>query len=380
MSEAASVQIVLLPNVELNMESVTVTNVFVKAGDRVAEGQALGAVETQKANIEIDSPYAGFVHEVFIVEGEEIGEKAPVCSIGEAAPEVPVAGTKAKPVPVVSAPAIPPSADPVPAVEGKVRASPVARNVAKSLGLDLRQITGTGPSGRITRADVEAVHAKGAGAPSVSKTRPPSPPLSGDWQPFPPVRAALIAQMEAGRNIPIFSVSRQFDVTALVRREPGITFTHRLVCCLGHALALHPALRTSMEAGRFRIEEVSVAVAMDTATGLVAPAVRNPQNLSLAEVAATVQLLKARADAGQLKRADYERAPFALSNLGMLGVDVFQPSVFHGQCAVLGTGRAVDGAAGRKVAWFTLACDHRAADGAEAARFFQTLQQEINAR
>jgi pyruvate dehydrogenase E2 component (dihydrolipoamide acetyltransferase) len=81
-----------------------------------------------------------------------------------------------------------------------------------------------------------------------------------------------------------------------------------------------------------------------------------------------------------LKRADLERAPFAISNLGMFGVDVFQPSVFAGQSAVLGTGRAVDAAGGRKTAWFTLACDHRAVDGAEAARFFQTLQQEIDAQ
>lgn len=380
MSDVTSVQTVLLPNVELNMESVTVTNVFVKPGDRVVEGQALGAVETQKANIEINSPYAGFVHEVFIAEGEEIGEKAPVCSIGAAAPGLPVAGSPKTPEPKMTPQAILPPTVTMPVVEEKVRASPVARNVARSLGLDLRLIAGTGPSGRITRADVEAFHAKGSVAAPVSQARPVVEVPSGDWQAFPPMRAALIAQMEAGRNIPIFSVSRQFDVTALVRREPGVTFTHRLVSCLGHALAAHPALRTSMESGRFRIEEVSVAVAMDTATGLVAPAVRHPQNLTLAEVAATVQLLKARADAGQLKRVDYERAPFALSNLGMLGVDVFQPSVFQGQCAVLGTGRATDGAAGRKVAWFTLACDHRAADGAEAARFFQTLQQEIYAR
>ena len=86
MSDTPSVRTVLLPNVELNMELVTVTNVFVKPGDPVTKGQALGAVETQKANIEIECPCDGFVHEVFISESQEIGEKAPVCTIGEQAP------------------------------------------------------------------------------------------------------------------------------------------------------------------------------------------------------------------------------------------------------------------------------------------------------
>ena len=183
----------------------------------------------------------------------------------------------------------------------------------------------------------------------------------------------------AARTIPLFALNRLVDVTPLARKEEGITLTHRLIACLGQALEAHPALLTTLDGGRLRTEEVAVAVAMDSRAGLVAPAVRQPQRLSLLEISATVKLLKARADAGQLARADLERAPFALSNLGMYGVDQFQPSVFAGQCAVLGTGRAVDGAGGRKVAWFTLACDHRAVDGAEAARFLQTLQDRIGA-
>jgi pyruvate dehydrogenase E2 component (dihydrolipoamide acetyltransferase) len=390
MSETPSVRTVLLPNVELNMELVTVTNVFVKPGDAVTKGQALGAVETQKANIEIESPYGGFVHEIFISESQEIGEKAPVCTIGEHPPSAPAAAVPAAPAVIVSAvppqsPVASPVPAPPPAAEGKVRASPVARKVAASLGLDLRQITGTGPAGRIKRCDVEEFQAQASvpvPPPAAAASRPPlQVSTGGDWQAFPVSRAGLIGQMEtAARTIPMFSISRQFDVTPLSRKQPGITFTHRLILCLGRALAAHRSLLTSIDGGRYRMEEVSVAVAMDTASGLLAPVVRNPQALTLPEIAATVQLLKARADAGQLKRADLERAPFAISNLGMFGVDVFQPSVFAGQSAVLGSGRAVDAAGGRKTAWFTLACDHRAVDGAEAARFFQTLQQEIDAQ
>jgi pyruvate dehydrogenase E2 component (dihydrolipoamide acetyltransferase) len=377
------------------MELVTVTNVFVKPGDHVAEGQALGAVETQKANVEINSPYAGFVHEVFISESQEIGEKAPVCTIGDqpraasaaVSPVAPAAPVAAPAASIFAAPPVIASAAPAApsAAEGKVRASPVARKLAATLGLDLRQITGTGPAGRIKRGDVEEFQARAdvpAPAPDSAAACALLPvSTGGDWQPFPASRAGLIGQMEAAaRTIPMFSISRQFDVTPLSRKVPGITFTHRLILCLGRALSAHRSLLTSIDGNRYRLEDVSVAVAMDTASGLLAPVVRNPQALTLPEIAATVQLLKARADAGQLKRADLDRAPFAISNLGMFGVDVFQPSVFAGQAAVLGTGRAVDAPGGRKTAWFTLACDHRAVDGAEAARFFQTLQKEIDAQ
>ena len=386
MSKTSPVQTVLLPNVELNMENVTVTEVFVKPGDAITKGKPLGSVETQKANIEVDSPYSGFVHEVFITVGQEIGEKAPVCTIGEQPPSAnsvqnsPVAGKPETPS-AAEAKATTPTASTTPTPVGKVRASPLARKVAKTLGVDLFKMTGTGPAGRINRCDVEAFHAQSEATEPVSRisAEKVSVASSGNWQPFAPARKNLIAQMEAAQSIPTFSISRQFDVTPLVRKEAGITFTHRLISCLGKALAKHTSLLTTIGPEGWRIEEVSVAVAMETASGLVAPALRNSQTMSLPEVAANVQLLKARADAGQLKRVDFERAPFALSNLGMFGVDVFQPSVFHGQCAVLGTGRATDSAGGRKVAWFTLACDHRAVDGAEAARFFQTLQHEIYA-
>lgn len=379
MKDSAPVRIILLPNVELNMESVTVTDVFVKSGDRVEIGTALAAVETQKANIEVHAEEAGFVHEIFIAVGQEIGEKAPVCSLGDApppggAPAPSVQDTAAAARAVRAAPAAEaaaPAPEPKAEVAGKVRASPVARKVARDLGIRLADVPPTGPSGRIMRRDVDAFVQRPA-------ARPATAPLTEGWTAFDPARAALIAQMEsAARSIPMFSVSRLMDVTALLRKQEGITMTHRLVGCLGAALDRHRSLLTTIEAGRYRIEEVAVAVAMDTKSGLLAPAVRRPHTLTLQQIADEVLLLKAMADGARLKRADFERAPFALSNLGMLGVDQFQPFVFTGQCAVLGTGRATDAAAGRKVAWFTLTCDHRAVDGAEAARFLQTLQDLI---
>lgn len=377
MSVTTALRTVLLPNVELNMESVTVTDVFVKPGDRVEIGRALAAVETQKANIEVNAEEEGYVHEVFIAVGQEIGEKAPVCSLGDTPPgDAPVAPSASSASSAAPQPDVPPAGGitaPPPAgvsVDGKVRASPVARKMARDRGLRLDEVPPTGPNGRIMRRDVEAFAGRSISGAAAAET--------GGWRAFDGARAGLVAQMEAAaRTIPVFSLTRRMDVTPLLRKEEGITMTHRLVVCLGAALAEHRALLTTIEGGRFRLEEVSVAVAMDSKSGLVAPAVRGASLARAGLVAAEVRALKARADEGRLKRADFERAPFALSNLGMAGIDQFQPSVFAGQCAVLGVGRATEGAAGRRVAWFTLACDHRAVDGAAAARFLQDLQERI---
>lgn len=380
----------LLPNVELNMEGVTVPAVHIKPGDRVEVGQIVATVETQKATVDIAAEEAGFVHEVFVKAGQEVGEKAPLYSYADLPPGAAAAATDAAPAggaATGTAPQASPSrgteAASTPAasgdVSGKVRAAPAARRLAKEQAIDLASVPPSGPHGRITSRDVEAYGAARAAAAAAASQTPAAGAADG-FRPFPPLRAGLVAQMElAARTIPLFSLCRLVDVTPLARKEEGITLTHRLIACLGEALEVHPALLTTIDGGRIRTEDVAVAVAMDSRAGLVAPAVRQPQRLTLLEISATVKLLKARADAGQLQRAELERAPFALSNLGMYGIDQFQPSVFAGQCAVLGTGRATDAAAGRKVAWFTLACDHRAVDGAEAARFLQTLQDRIGA-
>lgn len=384
-----AVRTFLLPNVELNMEGVAVSAVHIKPGERVEVGQIVATVETQKATVDINAEEAGFVHEVFVKSGQEVGEKAPVYSYSDGPPGA-AASPAAAPAPSTAlqqsharwaeASACATAGD----VPGKVRAAPAARRLAKEQAIDLASVSPTGPNGRVTSRDVEAVAAARPAAGSAPPSHAPLPVSAtagaDGFRPFPPHRAAIIAQMEAAaRTIPLFSLCRLVDVTPLARKQEGITLTHRLIACLGAALEAHPALLTTIDGGRIRSEEVAVAVAMDSRAGLVAPAVRQPQRLTLLEISATVKLLKARADAGQLQRADLERAPFALSNLGMYGVDQFQPSVFAGQCAVLGTGRATDSAAGRKVAWFTLACDHRAVDGAEAARFLETLQDRIGA-
>lgn len=362
---------VLLPQVELTMESALIAKWLVRVGDRVSAQQPILEVETQKATSEVPTPVAGFVRQLCVNEGQTVKEKALLCiltdtadeplqSRGAAAPAASAAGSTRP----VSSTSVATTAD-----AGGIKASPAARRIARELNVDLSSVKGSGPGGRITEEDVRAA------TPAAAK----SGDSNGEWTDLPATRVALIAQMQKSlAEIPQIQVRRRFDVTPLLVKAEGITFTQRLAKAVANALARHPALRTTFDANRVQVQPVSVAIAMDSPHGLVAPVVRNADQLSIEQIGAAIAELRSKADANSLRRAELTDAPFAISNLGMLGVDQFDAFVFHGQTAVLAVGRSTDDVPGKKTAWFGLAVDHRVVDGAEAARFMETLQAEIS--
>lgn len=368
---------VLLPQVELTMESALIAKWLVRTGDRVSAQQPILEVETQKATSEVPSPVAGYVRELCVEEGQTVSEKALLCILTDTADEpfksLLGACRESAKREVASAAVQPVAAD---AVDGPVKASPAARRIARELGVELSSVRGTGPGGRVTEEDVRSVHSTvpGKGAKIAAAE------MNGAWLPMPATRLALIDQMQRSlAEIPQFHVRRRLNVTSLLVKSAGVTFTHRLVKSVAAALARHPVLRSVTDGRRVRAEPVNVAVAMDSPHGLVAPAVRNADRLSLTEIAAAINELRGKAEANRLQRAELKDAPFAISNLGMLGVDQFDAFVFHGQTAVLAVGRATSECSepGTSSAWFSLAIDHRVVDGAEAARFLTALQEEI---
>jgi len=360
---------ILLPQVELTMESVTVVGWLVKVGDQVKTDQPILEIESQKGIVEVPSSEAGHVRKLCVSKGDTIGEKTLLCILTDTAEEM--FDDKVGQASRLSA-ATRNRQDACPTLTSPILAAPAARRLAKDFGIDLATVKGTGPGGRITVEDVQAASRAGQPNVGVASARRPEPATS-DWTPLPPNRLALIQQMQQSlAEIPQFHIARQMDASSLVIKAEGITFTHRLVRTVALALAKHPTLRTIINGDKVRVLPVSVAVAMDTPNGLVAPAIRNADQLSLEQIAGQAKELRTRAEAGRLKREELTDAPFAISNLGMLGVDFFAPFVFHGQTAVLAVGRAVND----KV-WFTLAVDHRVVDGAEAARFLEILQREI---
>jgi pyruvate dehydrogenase E2 component (dihydrolipoamide acetyltransferase) len=355
---------VRLPQLELTMEEVRIVSVRIKEGDLVRAEQPLIEVETGKAVLEVPAPRGGFVRRVLVQPEQRIGERALICILSETANETladgNASGPSSLPQAIPSPTASPPDlAEPL---DGPVRAAPAARKLARELGLDLAIIKGSGPAGRITVSDVQA-------ASSV-----PASAATGDWVPLSASRQALIAQMEKSlREIPQFHLSRKMDVGPLLSKDSGIGFTPRLIHAVAAALKRHPALRTAFAANKVRLLPAHVAVAIDTPETVVAPIIRHADTVSLEQIARSLNDFKVRARSGKFKLEELAEGPFAISNLGMFNVDLFTPFVFHGQTAVLAIGRVAEGRA-----WFSLAADHRVADGAEAARFLESLQQTIH--
>jgi pyruvate dehydrogenase E2 component (dihydrolipoamide acetyltransferase) len=376
---------VLLPQVELTMENVTVLEWLVQVGDHVSADQPLMEVETQKATLEVPSPEAGYVRQLCVQAGDQIGKEALICVLSDTADEslevessdesteskasVSVdEGLQETAKPETSLSGAPERSETNAPSDGPILAAPAARKLAKDRGIDLTGVKGSGPGGRITVADVE----------SLTSATNQNTSNAAEWTSLPTSRIALNAQMTKSlAEIPQIQISRQMDVTSLSRKVADITFTHRLIAATSQALEKHPALRTVIEGERVKTEPVSVAIAMDTPRGLLAPVLREANGLAVEQIAVTVRDFHTRANSGTLRREEMINGPFAITNLGMFGVDLFSPFVFYGQTAVLAIGRSTDSSGSRKVAWFTLAVDHRVVDGAEAARFLETLQQII---
>jgi pyruvate dehydrogenase E2 component (dihydrolipoamide acetyltransferase) len=365
--------IIHLPQIELNLESAIVLEFLVSEGDRIAEGQSVIEIETQKATAEVPSEASGYLRKILVAIGDEIGLRTPLAILTDEADEPftfedeEVRNSPAGEKPRRPKPEIAKTSDMPSMTTGKVRAAPAARKRARELGLDLQAITGTGPGGRITVTDVDG-HLEPSSAANNSQP----------WTPVPGTRRALIEQMTRGwTEIPQISLMRKMQVGHLMTKSGESSFTSRLIVPLAKALQKHPALRTELKDDRTHVCPVAVAVAMDTPHGLVAPVIHDANSLSLEEISRQIRDYRERGNRNQLKREDLRGGRFAVTNLGMLGVDHFTPLVFHGQTAVLSVGKATAGENGGAEAWCGLAVDHRVVDGSEAARFLETLQDEI---
>ncbi|MBE2236567.1 MAG: 2-oxo acid dehydrogenase subunit E2 [Caldilineaceae bacterium] len=299
-----------------------------------------------------------------------------------------------------------------------VRAVPAARRLARELGVDLRQVRGAGPDGRIQSTDVRAFAARtAAAAPSapldvLPAPTPATPSLAGPQQapvpagspavrrmiPLTNVRRTIAERMAASvREAPQFTVSVDADMTralAVVEDlkagaatdKPRVTLTALLIRVCAWALTEHPDANSAFADGQIaEWDEVNIGVATALDAGLIVPVVRGADRLGLRAIAGQLADLATRARAGRLKLDDLQGGAFTLSNLGMFGVDRFTAILNPPQAAILAVGRIAkravvvddDQVAVRPVATLTLTADHRVLDGAAAARFLATIQRAL---
>ena len=386
---------VTLPRLGQGMEAGTIVHWLKAEGDRVEKGEPLYEVDTEKVTQEVEADESGVLLRILVGEGQEIEVGKPICVIGEEGDEVPDAPAPeavARPAPAEPAPApqaeAPAPAPVAPPVDGgRVKASPLARRIAKERGIDLVQVRGTGPGGRVVAEDVERAAAAPPGwaaAPAAGEIEVVK--LTG-------IRRTIARRMTEAWAAPAFQISMSADMRAQIRLrerlvaatpEGGVrpTYSDILLKLCALALMRHRdanALFAGEEVHLYPTANVGLAVAIPH--GLVVPVVHNAERKTVHEIARERADLVERTRAGRLTQADVEGGTFTISNLGMYGVERFVAILNPPQAAILAVGAIEERAVAetgevvvRPRMELTLTCDHRTIDGATASEFLGTVK------
>ena len=411
-----------LPNLGENVESADIVDVMVAPGDVITEDQPVLEVETDKAAVEVPSDVAGRVTEIRVERGQTLKVGDVILVVDESAAPAAEASTDTG-TPAANAPAAapasppgdaapPPSRAPDPSPGSTVSATPAAapeklpaaqpsgdrlpisaapsvRQFAREIGVDIYQVPGTGPGGRISVEDIKA-HARQRASDAPIAEAPRT--TREDMSKIRKVTAAHMARCWA--TIPHVTIKATADVTDLegirqqykkLAEEAGgrLTVTAIFVKFVAESLKKHPTLNASIDMEKQQIEYhhfSNIGVAVDTERGLVVPVLRDVEAKSILDIAMELTEISAKARSGKLVPDDMSGGTFTVTNLGSLGVEHFTPIVNHPEVAILGMGRAkqeavlIDGKFQPRLKIpLSLSFDHRLVDGAEGARFLRTL-------
>ncbi|MDX6481755.1 MAG: hypothetical protein QOG85_2265 [Gaiellaceae bacterium] len=387
---------VILPRLGQGMEAGTIVRWLKSEGDAVEKGEPLFELDTDKVTQEVEAEASGVLLKIAVAEGEVPVGKT-VAFIGSEGEDVPEPQAEAAPAPLeekVPGPAAavePVAPAPVETSNGRVKASPLARRLAREKGLDLQAIRGTGPEGRIVAEDVE--HAE-VGAPA------PAPAVAArvaevESVPLTNIRKTIARRLTEAWQIPVFQLQASADMTranALVarlrERDPDVrvTVTDVLTKVAAHALMRHREVNAEFtEEAVLLHPNANIGIAVAAPQGLIVPVIRGAERLSLAEIAAARADIVGRARDNKLRAEDLEGGTFTISNLGMYAVESFTAVLNPPQAAIVAVGatedRVVPAGGGdvviRPMLTLTATFDHRAGDGAPAAAFLQTLKESL---
>jgi pyruvate dehydrogenase E2 component (dihydrolipoyllysine-residue acetyltransferase) len=383
-----------MPRLSDSMQEGTILSWLREDGEQIGEGDELVEIETDKATMAYESPADGVLTIVAAV-GETLPVGSVIATLGDGARVSRAPATVPEPEPVAATDA---PDEPEPQGNGAglatVRATPVARRLAREHGVDLSELRGTGPGGRITRSDVE----RGAGIQT--RVEPPPPPPSeqaGETQELTRLQQVVARRMsEAKATIPHFQVQTEARIDALIalRDElkalgeqaaavPSVNDLIVKACAL--ALRAHPRANGSYRDGRFELHaEINIGIAVAAPDALVVPTITDADRRSVREIATESQRLAERVRDGKITPPELSGATFTVSNLGMYGMTAITPVINPPQAAILGVGaaRAVPaledgGLVERHLMTLTLSCDHRILYGADAAIFLSEIRDAL---
>ncbi|RFS82857.1 2-oxo acid dehydrogenase subunit E2 [Actinomadura spongiicola] len=417
---------ILMPRLSDTMEEGVISSWQKQPGDEVAVGDVIVDIETDKAVMEYEAYEAGVLEKILVAEGETATIGAPIAVLAPAggarpaadsAEPAPAPAPEVKPAPEaapataaepVAETAAPPASAPAPRPSGgasRPPSSPLARRLARDHGIDLGTLNGSGPGGRIVRADIESAIRDGATAPSSSTAPSPAPGQAPAAAPAaaraedPDVEAVPLNRFrkvaarrltESKREAPHFYLNREVDAEPLLAfratlnealAPAKVSVNDLVVKAVATALREHPAVNVSYtEENLLFHKRVHVGIAVAVEDGLLVPVIKDADRKSVSQIGQETRELAGKARDGKLTLAEMSGGTFSVSNLGMFGVDSFSAVINPPEAAILAVGAVRDEPVVRdgqvvpgKRMTVTLSVDHRATDGATGARFLDRL-------
>ncbi len=421
---------VIMPKAGMAMEEGTIVKWYKKEGDQVEAGEALLEIITDKVNMEVEAEVSGVLLKIVGKEGQVLPVFTPIAYIGKEGEEVETETTGKNPEQPEKKEKEELKKENVSVSEKKVRATPAARKTAKESDLELRDIKGSGPKGRIQKKDVlslrtsvnkmtplaEKIAALEGVDPALlegsgydgkitkedvmkqigQRTKEKGKPVKGKIVPLTPMRKTIGKRMsDSFFTAPTFTLNIEVDMRktkemkntlkAAIEEETGFTptITDILVMACAKNLKKHPAVNTAItEEGLLIYDDVNIAFAVGLEEGLFVPVIKNADKLTLSEIVTISRELVSKAEHMSLRPDEQEGSTFTISNLGMYGISHFNPIINPPNSAILGVGAITDRPIVRKgeirinpMMNLSMTIDHRAIDGAPGARFMQNLKE-----
>lgn len=414
---------VTMPKLSPTMEEGQIAKWHKNVGDKVEPGELLLEVATDKATIEYNALDGGYLRQLLVKEGDNAAVNQPIAIFTEQKDES-IEGflkeepkkeapkpQEAKPEPVkeaAPAPKTPSMTQPSTAPEkplpfttaspskpsDRVMASPLAKKLAKEKGLDLTNLEGTGPGGRIMSRDLE--RASPAGKFSLGKKGAPTEaPGSFEEVTLTPMRKTIAQRLQEAKTfVPHFYVTQEIDAAALVNLKDQlaaldmkVSYNDLVVKACSVALREHPIINSGFNPTNntiIKFKTIDISIAVNLPTGLITPIIRHADYKTVTEISAEIKALAARAKDGKLETHEYRGGSFTVSNLGMFGVKSFSAIINPPQGGILAVSGILDTpivkngqVVAGKVMSLTLSVDHRVIDGVAAAEFMQTLKKYL---
>lgn len=392
---------VFMPKLSMTMETGTVIQWFKQEGDLIREGDVLLEVLTDKINIEVESYTTGTLLKIYYGADQVVPVNQVIGYVGEASENVPDAPPPLEPSAgqeEAEDPDNQPSKEETQAGESlnqKIRATPVARRMARENGIDLGQVHGSGPNGRVQKADIE--HALSANVAKPASTRSESvTSLPGQQVKVEGMRKVIAERMAASAyTAPHVTLSTEADMSQVIEVRSTLlptiekltghrlSYTEIIIKAVATALARHPKVNASLKGDVIQLHEtINIGVAVAVTDGLLVPVIKQADQKGLAHLTTETKRLAGLARDGRLLPDDMRGGTFTISNLGMYAIDVFTPIINQPESAILGVGRIHEKPVGvngqivlRPMMSLSLSFDHRVMDGAPAAAFLQEIKE-----